>query len=899
MNCDVCGFVDENYNENAECEHNATSKHISNLILANYKNNKKSYTGNRDGVKVFGNVYCKSIDKNGVIDIDIKNTDSRKIRIAIKPKQKVEFSFDIENDMRNESVVLVGVLLPHPQPHFQIRNPFVFGGEPVVLEKKTSIKGKVVVTFESEDIGYYEMPIFFTFYKEGVSKNLIVLREMAIEVQETVSEHRYRKSHYTSQSWERAEHYIRSPTQVSNQNTYKVPELLKKLLPRGLEEKALEGLILPPSKMEDMRIVLTTTRSIFDEGITKENYMIYFHHLLWWEECIARINLKNFNMTGVQLVRSPDGDGYLLEVEGLAEKRPSVLRGDKILIRPTENIKIIYESFVKNIMDTQIQLTSFDERFDENFNEETLFDVHFFMCRTPLERMHDAVTKLYTSKQVCRVFPEPSKKSVALKMIPRFYNKLIRENEEQRSAVQHILSGTSRRCPYIVFGPPGTGKTMTIVEAIIQLVVANHRNRILVCTDSNMAADHIAVMLLQYNKQLNINNFIFRANSQNREWNVMPSVLAPVSNGTTFENFYPLSNVSAASYRILVTTLSHAAKYASPRNQNSHKLQMTHLFIDEAAQASEPATLVPICGLLAPNGHLILAGDPKQLGPVCFSHEARRRGLGTSLMERLKQTYDNIYENNPNFITMLKKNFRSDPDILKIPNNLFYDDYLQPLAKPDPLSDVSILGLPGGNKAVVFHAVQSQELRIGKTPSFFNEMELNMLKRYIIALVENHHVLQEDIGIIAPYIRQVYKMRSWLDEQYSKIEVGTVEAFQGKEKRVILVSTVRANSKLLDYDAKYNLGFLVDEKRFNVALTRAKAKIIIIGNPACLTRDLKWRMYMDLCTEYETYHGKSTQQLPRDTILHMEINRRLKQTRITEDFKKLSTEKDGKMLRKK
>lgn len=128
-------------------------------------------------------------------------------------------------------------------------------------------------------------------------------------------------------------------------------------------------------------------------------------------------------------------------------------------------------------------------------------------------------------------------------------------------------------------------------------------------------------------------------------------------------------------------------------------------------------------------------------------------------------------------------------------------------------------------------------------------------------------------------------MRSWLDsEKYDDIEVGTVEAFQGKEKRVILVSTVRANSKLLDYDAKYSLGFLVDDKRFNVALTRAKAKIIIIGNPACLERDVKWRMYMQLCDDYNCYHGKDTRQVPRNIALHLDVQRRLKSTRITEDF---------------
>ncbi|KAM3962460.1 LOW QUALITY PROTEIN: putative helicase mov-10-B.1 [Aphomia sociella] len=762
MNCNVCGFVDETYNENAECEHNATAKHISNVILADFKMNKNSYTGNSGGIEVFSSVHNNDVSY-------LKNTDERIIKINVKLKQKVEFSFNITNDMENESVVLLGVLLPHPQPQFQILNPTVFGQEPFVLENKTSVKRKVAITFESEEIGNYEMPIIFTFYKEKENeRKFIIIREM------------------------------------------------------------------------------------------------------------------NYSMTAVQLIKNPEGSGYLLEVQGLAEKRPSVLRGDKILIRSSDNTQIVFESFVKNIMNSQILLTGFDEMFDEDYDEDTLFDVQFLMCRVPLERMHDAVSKLFTSEQVIRVFPEQTEEPVELKVIPRFYNNLIKDNEEQKSAVQHIVSGTSRRCPYVVFGPAGTGKTMTIVEAIVQLVVANPHNRILVCTNSNMAADHIASMLLQYRTKLKISNFIFRANSQSREWKVMPSALKPVSNGTGYRTFYSLSNFTAASYRVLVMTLSHTAKYALEENQSAHKLQMTHLFIDEAAQASEPATLIPICGLLASNGHLILAGDPKQLGPFCLSQVARSRGLGTSLMERLMKCYGNMYRNNSTYTMM--KNFRSNPDILRIPNKLFYNNCLQPQINSDPLSEVSILGLPGGDRAVVFHAVQSQEKRMGKSPSYYNEIELSVLQRYTTALVDEHKVLEEDIGIITPYIRQVYKMRSWLEMNYSKVEVGTVEAFQGKEKRVILVSTVRANAKLLDYDAKYNLGFLVDEKRFNVALTRAKSKIIIIGNPECLTKDSKWRMYIDFCTNYETRHGTSTQHLPRDTDLPSETaykstpNRTIKRT---------------------
>ncbi|KAL4705752.1 hypothetical protein ACJJTC_018351 [Scirpophaga incertulas] len=111
------------------------------------------------------------------------------------------------------------------------------------------------------------------------------------------------------------------------------------------------------------------------------------------------------------------------------------------------------------------------------------------------------------------------------------------------------------------------------------------------------------------------------------------------------------------------------------------------------------------------------------------------------------------------------------------------------------------------------------------------------------------------------------KIRTWLwKEELSKIEVGTVEAFQGKEKRVILISTVRANCDLLDYDAKFQLGFLVDDQRFNVAVTRAKAKVVIIGNPMCLEKDEKWRRYIQRCRELNTYEGFDTQSANLEVI---------------------------------
>ncbi|XP_013171065.1 PREDICTED: putative helicase mov-10-B.1 [Papilio xuthus] len=884
MFCNVCGVVDDYYDEDALVDHNNTPKHISNKILEAYKQKKRNFAKNRDGVIILGR--GESLGKPGAVRTKVEDTDHQKIRISAKPSQPVKFSFSMTNDMKNEDLLIFGIQLAHPQPQFSIcDHPYIFGEEPNILEKKTTINNKVSVTFAASDIGTYEMPIMFTFHRRSDEKNIIIIREMVVSVFEEESIHLFTRSPFTNEVWVTADTVLSCTGLLPYPAKYKVPKLLDILLPHGLGEKALEHIKGPREIMEQLRIVLISTRAIFDEGLTKSNYMAFFHHLLWWEEVHIKYNLKNYNMFSVTMDRRKGA--YILEVPGLAEKRPSLLRGDRVYIKPRDTPTLNFESTISNIELNNIILTNLDETFEQHYKVDALFDVRFVMSRVPVERMHEAVNSIHRSKQLCRVFPQSPKHYIPPADITKFYNKWIESNKEQRSAVEHIVAGTSGKAPYIVFGPPGTGKTMTIVEAIIQLVVRDSRNRIMVCTDSNMAADHIALMLFKYNKELNINNFLLRGCSRSREWSTMPQELARVSNGDSYETFHSLRNAYVSQYRVFVTTLLHAAKYGSEKSQAMFKLQMTHLFIDEAAQASEPATLVPVTGLLAHTGHLVLAGDPQQLGPVCISRDAKDRGLGLSLLQRLKKTFDNFYTDDPTYITMLVKNFRSHPDILAIPNELFYENNLQALAQLDPLSEKSILNTKGGEHAVVFHAVNSKEQRMGKAPSFYNEKELEMLKKYVRALVNVHHVMHKDIGIIAPYVRQVYKMKEWLtSSNYKEIEVGTVESFQGKEKRVILVSTVRANCRLLDYDAKYGLGFLIDEKRYNVALTRAKAKLIIIGNPACLSRDSKWRKYMAFCTELNSYLGKENQQMERSAQMLVEITRtRFDRARISEELR--------------
>ncbi|CAK1583464.1 unnamed protein product [Parnassius mnemosyne] len=409
-------------------------------------------------------------------------------------------------------------------------------------------------------------------------------------------------------------------------------------------------------------------------------------------------------------------------------------------------------------------------------------------------------------------------------------------NSEQRTAVECIVAGTSGAAPFLLHGPPGTGKTVTIVEAILQLVKKNPSNRILVCAHSNTAVDNVACLLLKYTK-----TSFLRLNSASRK--SPPKCLEEV--GISGK----LGAEVLISYRILLCTLNLVSNY--------NLSFITHTIIDEAAQASEPSCLIP------KSQNLILSGDFKQLGPVIISDDAKQYGLGVSLMERLKNTCPLYAKNNKKYIVMLKKNYRSDADIIKLPNLLFYDGELEARAETDLISRTNILYKDKPCRAIVFHGVLSTEKKVGDPPSFCNRDELIYIKKYVTKLLNTHGVKEEDIGIIATYSSQVVLIKEWVQKHHLNIDVETVDAFQGQEKRVILISTVRGQGK---QRTNVKLGFITDEKRFNVALTRAKAKVVVIGNPLSLSTDPLWNKYITTCRKYGTYYGLTETSSDEDEL---------------------------------
>nr|XP_038936489.1 RNA helicase Mov10l1 isoform X3 [Rattus norvegicus] len=424
-----------------------------------------------------------------------------------------------------------------------------------------------------------------------------------------------------------------------------------------------------------------------------------------------------------------------------------------------------------------------------------------------------------------------------------FFNPVL--NENQKLAVRRILSGDCRPLPYILFGPPGTGKTVTIIEAVLQVHYALPDSRILVCAPSNSAADLVCLRLHE-SKVLKPAAMV-RVNATCRFEETIIEAIKPYCRDG--EDIW-----RASRFRIIITTCSSAGLFYQIGVRVGY---FTHVFVDEAGQASEPECLIPL-GLISDiNGQIVLAGDPMQLGPVIKSRLAMAYGLNVSMLERLMSRPAYLRDENafgacgaynpllplpassPQ-VTKLVKNYRSHSALLALPSRLFYHRELEVCA--DPKVVTSLLGwekLPRKGFPLIFHGVRGNEAREGRSPSWFSPAEAVQVMRYCCLLARNvsSQVSSKDIGVITPYRKQVEKIKILLrNVDLTDIKVGSVEEFQGQEYLVIVISTVRSNEDRFE-DDRYFLGFLSNSKRFNVAITRPKALLIVLGNPHVLVRD--------------------------------------------------------------
>ncbi|XP_039987881.1 RNA helicase Mov10l1 [Xiphias gladius] len=634
------------------------------------------------------------------------------------------------------------------------------------------------------------------------------------------------------------------------------------------------------------------------ELLSPSNMHSRFSALLWLEELHAERELREFTISGALLRK---GSVYLhLEVLGLAEGRPSLNIGDRIVLKKprSDGVVMEYVSYVTEINDEDVSLRVNSE-FQRSYLGESL-DIEFSYNRITMRRCHNALDQMKHFVEILfpsRVTPqspqwtgnwieEPDqnkaiedneapamengkvssisidRKSKATqtkstggrlpsKPIPskgHFFNPDL--NPPQRDAVKRILAGECRPIPYVLFGPPGTGKTITLVEAILQVYHFLPSSRVLVCTPSNSAADLICI-------RLHASGFLHaaslaRVNASCRQDESVPEVVRLYSRAG--------EDIRHASFhRIVVSTCSSAGMFHNIGLQVGH---FSHVFLDEAGQATEPESLIPLSLVSERDGQIVLAGDPCQLGPIVKSKLASAFGLGVSLLERLMA--NPLYSRqdwgyNPKLVTKLIYNYRSHETLLMLPSKLFYQGELcfrAPRAIVNSLCQWK--NLPKKGFPLLFHGVRGTEMREGNNPSWFNPVEAVQVMLYCCQLAKKLYnpVDASDIGIIAPYKKQCEKIRVLLGNVgLSDIKVGSVEEFQGQEFLVIIMSTVRSNETVQSDDLQSALGFLANPKRFNVAVTRPKALLLIVGNPHVLIRDSCFRALLQYCFINGAYLG--------------------------------------------
>jgi len=451
-------------------------------------------------------------------------------------------------------------------------------------------------------------------------------------------------------------------------------------------------------------------------------------------------------------------------------------------------------------------------------------------------------------------------------------------NPTQERAVNEVLWAKDVA---IVHGPPGTGKTTTLVEAINETLM--RESQVLVCAQSNMAVDWISeklvdrgVNVLRIGNPTRVNDkmlgFTYERRFESHPdypqlWAIRKAIRELRKNRKKgSENYHQKmdrlkSRAAEIEIRINSELFGEARVIACTLIGSAHRLlegmKFGTLFIDEAAQALEAACWIP----MRRASRVILAGDHCQLPPTVKSIAALRAGLGKTLMER-------IAENKPEVVTLLKIQYRMNDEIMRFSSDWFYGgkvesapqikyrsvlDYDHPITWIDTSNEENQITIEGedapedsaSTSSSVSAANQNSDLNfkeqfVGESFGRINKAEAELtlltLAEYFTK-IGKQRVLSEsiDVGIISPYRAQVQYLKKLIKKyEFFKpyrrlISVNTVDGFQGQERDVILISLVRSNDE-------GQIGFLKDLRRMNVAMTRARMKLIILGNKDTMTK---------------------------------------------------------------
>jgi len=455
-----------------------------------------------------------------------------------------------------------------------------------------------------------------------------------------------------------------------------------------------------------------------------------------------------------------------------------------------------------------------------------------------------------------------------LKSVPQFftYDQFKYDehlNASQNKAIQKALEAEDFM---VIHGPPGTGKTTTLVNVIKQIPL--NTLPVLVCAPSNAAVDHLVMKLTELG--LNVIRVGNLSKMKNEIWEQTLAARIDAHPDTAtikkmkkdaselrrkarkfkrnfgdeerrqrkmlFAEAKDLSAQIKLAEDYLINKLINQADVIATtlvgvENRYLEKIEFETAVIDEAAQALEPACWIPLCRCK----RIIMAGDPFQLPPTVKSQKAAQKGLSLTLMEKLVAQNDGVH--------LLDTQYRMNTHIMGITNNYFYKGLL----KADKTVEFQKLEMQGGpSKPVEFIDTAGsgyEEMRNPNSLSYYNPGEYKTIGIHLTQLMQQQPLQMPSVAIVTPYREQVEYIKAHLNdhfqaEEIAQIQVDTVDAFQGQEKDLIYISMVRSN-------AKNQIGFLKDYRRMNVAVTRARKKLVVVGDSGTIANDTFYKQVLD------------------------------------------------------
>ncbi|KAF9584788.1 hypothetical protein BGW38_005174 [Lunasporangiospora selenospora] len=684
---------------------------------------------------------------------------------------------------------------------------------------------------------------------------------------------------------------------------------------------------LEPPAVEPLEVILPGQITV---DLSADSYASRLQPLLQVEKHLFEEDVSSYNLYMVEIkVYDAASNFFQIQVGGLSEKCPLLLRGDSIIVRQVTNgvfTGIEYRTFVHgtnmrtNSVYVHLPIGALPSLVHERWN------IQFKVNNNRISEMYRAVGGV---QEFIGYHPRDPAQDTAVDgdndrnysprslLFPTVYDAVLRTklpsltlqfvdpslNWEQKSAVESIVRNDYGMVPFVISGPPGTGKTKTLAETALQIIVSDTQSHILITAPSHSACDTIMLRLIPYLKP----QYLFRLNDPSRTFAEVPTMIMPYCFGSVYFDIPPLDDL--LQFRIVVCTCVDAGLLISAGASNQSlreyiidkgltgdkRSHWTHLLIDEAAQAIEPETDIPLLCILEETEippQVVLCGDHQQLGPKTFLPElqmsflerlimteplyrehpqsrqfARPKHSGSVTKPRLSKETEYLAKTIPCFAN-LAQNYRSHSKMLMMPSAMFYNDTL--VASAEKSQTDSMLGcplLPNPNCPIVFVGVKgTDKSQLDEAASWYNVAEAEQVASMIEDLMAlsrdgnnddvKLHVEVKDIGVIAPFREQVKLLRQLLRSKgLAGVNVGTVEDYQGQEYKIVLISTTRSRAKYLDQDVRQGLGLVHFRKRFNVALTRAMAMLVVVGNPELLVMDENWAAYLHFCLRNDAYTG--------------------------------------------